>query len=96
MLIEKKTVEYVANLSRIKLDDSQTALMQNELGKILEYMEVLQNVDTEGVEPLSHVFSVTNVTRPDEVTGHFERERLLQNAPDRTDEAFVVPKAGAA
>ncbi|MCL2223512.1 MAG: Asp-tRNA(Asn)/Glu-tRNA(Gln) amidotransferase subunit GatC [Defluviitaleaceae bacterium] len=93
MLIDKKTVDYVAGLSRIQLDESQTELMQTELGKILDYMKILQNVNTEGVEPLSHVFSMTNVTRPDEVTGHFKREHLLANAPDRTDEAFVVPKA---
>jgi aspartyl-tRNA(Asn)/glutamyl-tRNA(Gln) amidotransferase subunit C len=93
MLIDKKTVEYVANLSRIQLDDSQSRLMQNELGKILDYMEILKNVDTEGIEPLSHVFSKTNVTRPDVIGKHFDRELLLQNAPERTGEAFVVPKA---
>jgi len=92
-MIDKKTVEYVANLSRIQLDDSQTTLMQNELGKILKYMEVLQSVNTDGVEPMSHVFSMTNVTRPDVTGGHFDRALLLSNAPDRTEEAFVVPKA---
>jgi aspartyl-tRNA(Asn)/glutamyl-tRNA(Gln) amidotransferase subunit C len=91
-MIDKKTVEYVANLSRIQLDNSQTTLMQNELGKILEYMEILQSVQTDGVEPLSHVFSMTNVTRPDTAGGHFDKERLLANAPDRTEGAFVVPK----
>jgi len=93
MVIDKKTVDYVANLSRIELDDSQTTLMQNELGKIIGYMEILQNVDTSGIEPLSHVFSATNMTRPDEAGGHYKRELLLANAPERTDEAFVVPKA---
>jgi aspartyl-tRNA(Asn)/glutamyl-tRNA(Gln) amidotransferase subunit C len=92
-VIEKKTVEYVAELSRIKLDEAQTELMQDELGKIIEYMEILKSVDTEGIEPLSHVFSMTNVLRADEVHEHFPRELLLENAPDRTEGAFVVPKA---
>jgi aspartyl-tRNA(Asn)/glutamyl-tRNA(Gln) amidotransferase subunit C len=92
-MIDSKTVDYVANLSRIRLDDEQSEIMQKELGKILDYMEILQSVDTSGIEPLSHVFSVTNVTRPDEAGEHFERELLLANAPDSTHEAFVVPKA---
>jgi len=86
-------VEYVAKLSRIRLDSEQAALMQNELGRILEYMEVLKSVDTDGIEPLSHVFSVTNVVRSDAVGGHFDRALLLRNAAESTDETFVVPKA---
>ena len=92
MEIDKKMVDYVANLSRIQLNDQQTETMQNELSKILKLMETLKAVDTEGIEPLSHVFSVTNVLRPDVVHEHFNRESLLQNAPDCTEEAFVVPK----
>lgn len=92
MKLDKKTVEYVANLSRIKLDERQSELMQSELGKILDYMEMLKSVDTEGIEPLSHVFERTNVTRADEIWSPFAREIILQSAPESTSEAFVVPK----
>ena len=86
-------VAYVAELSRIQLDDQQFGLMQAELGKILHYMEILQAVDTDGVAPLSHVFPVTNVVRSDAVSGHFDRALLLRNAPVCSEEAFIVPKA---
>ncbi|MCL2217990.1 MAG: Asp-tRNA(Asn)/Glu-tRNA(Gln) amidotransferase subunit GatC [Defluviitaleaceae bacterium] len=92
MVIDEKMVEYVAKLSRIQLDSEQAAAMQSELGKILEYMEVLKTVDTESVEPMAYAFSLTNVVRHDVVSGHFDRDLLLENAPERTDEAFVVPK----
>jgi len=93
MSIDEKMVDYIAKLSRIQLNGEQSVLMQKELGKILEYMEILKCVDTNGIEPLSHIFSMTNVTRPDVVCEHFDRELLLRNAPEKTDEAFVVPKA---
>ena len=76
MIIDEKMVEYVANLSRIKLDKEQSSLMVQDLGKILEYMDILKTVDTDGVEPLSHVFPVTNVVRTDVVSEHFDRALL--------------------
>jgi len=93
MMIDKQMVEYVAGLSQIKLNEEQSVLMQTELSKILGYIELLKEVDTDGVEPLSHVFSMTNVMRPDVIGEHFKREVLLQNAPEATDEFFAVPKA---
>jgi len=93
MVIDKEMVEYVANLSRIQLDSKQSELMVQALGTIVEYIDLLKTVDTDGIEPLSHVFPLTNVTRPDVVSEHFDRELLLQNAPDSTDEFFVVPQA---
>ena len=93
MIIDKQMIEYVANLSQIKLTEEQSLLMEMELSKILGYMELLKEVDTDGIEPLSHVFSVTNVTRHDVIGEHFKRDLLLQNATEATDEVFVVPKA---
>lgn len=92
MQITKELVEYVATLSRIKLDDAQAEKMQAELGAVIDYMEVLNKLDTTDVEPLSHVFSITNVMREDEVVPSADREQLLKNAPEHTDETFVVPK----
>ena len=92
MKITKEIVERVAELSRIKLDKDATVKMQTELGAVLEYMEILNSLDTEGVEPLSHIFPINNVMREDIVADSFDREEILKNSPDRTKEAFVVPK----
>lgn len=92
MLITKELVEYVAELSRIKLDEQSCDKMEKELGAIVEYMEVLNKLDTDGVEPLSHVFNITNVMREDEVKESYDRAEILKNAPESTDETFVVPK----
>lgn len=92
MQITKELVRYVANLSRIKLDEAGEEKMQSELAAVIDYMEVLNKLDTENIEPLSHVFSITNVVRDDEVNASYDRADLLKNAPDHTDETFVVPK----
>lgn len=92
MQITKELVEYVAELSRIKLDDASCAKMQSELGAIVGYMEILNQLDTEKVEPLSHVFNITNVMRDDDVKESYNREDILKNAPEHTDETFIVPK----
>ena len=92
MQISKELVEYVANLSRIKLDDKQSEKMQSELASVIEYMEVLNKLDTENIEPLSHIFNITNVMRDDENKESHNRDELLINAPEHTDETFVVPK----
>jgi len=92
MQVTKELVGYVAELSRIKLDEAQTEKMQNELGAVIDYMDVLNRLDTDGVEPLSHVFNITNVMRSDDVKPSYDRELLLSNAPERTDETVIVPK----
>ncbi len=92
MQITKELVEYVAELSRIKLDGASTEKMQKELGAIVDYMEILNQLDTENVEPLSHVFSITNVMREDEIVPSYTRAEILKNAPEHTDETFIVPK----
>ena len=92
MQITKELVEYVAELSRIKLDERSTEKMQKELGAIVDYMEILNQLDTENVEPLSHVFRITNVMREDDVKPSYDRADILQNAPEHTDETFIVPK----
>ena len=94
MQITKELVEYVAELSRIKLDEASTEKMQKELGAIVDYMEILNQLDTENVEPLSHVFSITNVMREDEVKASYYRAEILKNAPEHTDETFIVTKTG--
>ena len=92
MQITRELVEYVAELSRIKLNEQSAEKMEKELGAIVEYMEILNKLDTDGVEPLSHVFNITNFMRDDEVVPSYDREAILKNAPEHTDETVVVPK----
>ena len=92
MQITKELVQYVAELSRIKLSEQDAENMQNDLGAIVNYMEILNKLDTEGVEPISHIFNITNVMREDKVVESYDRAEILKNAPERTDETVVVPK----
>jgi aspartyl-tRNA(Asn)/glutamyl-tRNA(Gln) amidotransferase subunit C len=92
MEITEDLVSYVAELSRIKLDEQQTSKMQKEIGALVEYMEILNTLDTSDIEPISHVFDVKNVLRKDEVRESYDRSELLKNAPDHTEESLIVPK----
>lgn len=92
MEITENLVSYVAELSRIKLDGGQTEKMQREIGALVEYMDILNTLDTSDVEPISHVFDVKNVLRVDDVKDSYERSELLKNAPIHTEESAVVPK----
>ncbi|MBP0974755.1 MAG: Asp-tRNA(Asn)/Glu-tRNA(Gln) amidotransferase subunit GatC [Oscillospiraceae bacterium] len=92
MQITKELVSYVAQLSRIKLDDSETEEMQKQMGAIVDYMDIINQLDTDAIEPLSHIFSITNVMRDAVTAPSYDREEILKNAPEHTAEAFVVPK----
>ena len=92
MKITEELVDYVSELSRLKLPEEERAAMAAELEKIVDYMDVLNGLDTAGVEPLSHVFPVKNVLRADEVQPSCDRDALLAGAPASDGEAFLVPK----
>lgn len=93
MKITSEMVDYVATLSRLKPGELEKAKMAEDLERIVSYMDVLNTLDTADVEPLSHVFPVKNVMRPDQVAPSFPRADLLWNAPEHDEEAFLVPKA---
>ena len=92
MKITDELVAYLAELSKIKLSDDQKVKVKRELCDILDHMDILNRLDTDNIEPLSHIFTVTNVMREDEVCSSYKREELLKNAPECTEETFVVPK----
>ena len=93
MKITEELVDYVSELSRLRLPEGEKAAMAAELEKIVDYMDVLSGLDTTGVEPLSHVFPVKNVLRADQVAPSCDREALLAGAPASDGEAFLVPRA---
>jgi len=92
MKITEELVNHLAKQARLELDGAGCVLMAEELDKLVGYMEILNTVDTTGIEPLTHICQTTNVMRPDVVTQTVDRATLLKNAPEHTDEAFVVPK----
>ena len=91
-MISKEVVEKVAKLSRLNLDEEEIALYADQLSQILDTMEGLQQIDTEGVAPLAHVLPIENVLREDEVGECFTQEKVLANAPEQADGMFQVPK----
>ena len=92
MKMTEELVAHVAKLSHIQLDDAQTARMVAEMQKMVGHMDALRAVDTEGIAPMTHIFPTVNVMRPDVVTASLDRAALLANAPEHTEEAFVVPR----
>lgn len=87
-----ETMEYLEILSQISLTEEEKQETAGELKKILAYMEKLEELDTDGVEPMSHVFPVQNVFREDIVERENQREALLENAPQKKEGQYLVPK----
>lgn len=90
--IERKDVEYVADLARLALNDEEKSLFVEQLGQILEYAEALSEVPTDGVEPTAHAVPVQNVLRDDEDRPSWPKEQILANAPHEQDGYFRVPR----
>ena len=92
MAITIEQVEHIARLARLQFSDAEKEMLSEELSQILQYMEKLNELDTEGVEPLSHPTEWVNIMRPDEVQPSLTREEALKNAPSKQDGFFKVPK----
>lgn len=90
--ITRADVEYVAALAQLSLDDAATERLVGELGEILAYMDLLNELDTGGVEPMMHVLDIANVYRDDVVAPSLPRELALRNAPKTDGEYFIVPR----
>ena len=91
-MIRKEVVEKVAKLSRLELDEAEVELYAEQLNQILDTMQGLQQIDTEGVVPLAHVLPIENVLRDDVVGESFTQEIVLANAPEQAEGMFQVPK----
>ena len=90
--VDDATSEYVGILAKLELNKEEQEQAKKDMGEMLDYIDKLGELDTSGVEPLSHVFPVHNVFREDEVNEHDGRENTLANAPERNGDSFVVPK----
>ena len=91
-IISDETIEYVGILAKLELSDEEKEQAKKDMANMLDYIETLNELDTSGVEPMSHVFPVNNVFREDVVTNGDDREEILANAPEAKEGAFVVPK----
>lgn len=90
--ISDETIEYVGILAKLELSGEEKENAKSDMEKMLDYIDTLNELDTAGIEPMSHVFPVNNVFREDEVTNGDGREATLENAPERKEDTFVVPK----
>lgn len=91
-IISDETIEYVGILAKLELSDGEKEQAKKDMGAMLDYVDKLNELDTDGVEPLSHIFPVNNVFREDEVTNEDDREHMLANAPEEKDGMYRVPK----
>ena len=92
MSITDKDVQYIAKLARLKVEDHEVGKLAEELGSILGYIQKLGELNTDGVEPTSHVLDLYSVTREDEVKPSLGTELALSNAPESDHGHFKVPK----
>ena len=91
-IISDETIEYVGILAKLELSEEEKEKAKKAMGSMLDYIDKLNELDTTGVEPMSHVFPVQNVFREDVVVNGDDRENILKNAPEEKDGSFVVPK----
>ncbi len=92
MSVTRKEVEHIAKLANLQLNEAELEDYTLQLNKILEYVEKLNELDTENVKPLSHPVEGVNVFREDIMKPSVDREEALKNAPSKDDEFFKVPK----
>ncbi|MCI5603351.1 MAG: Asp-tRNA(Asn)/Glu-tRNA(Gln) amidotransferase subunit GatC [Lachnospiraceae bacterium] len=91
-VISDETIDYVGILAKLELSGEEKEQAKKDMANMLDYIDKLNELDTEGVEPMSHVFPVNNVFREDVVTNGDDRENILKNAPEEKDGMFNVPK----
>ena len=91
MAISREQVDKVSLLGRLLLSEDELEEMTRQLGRILDYMDLLSEVDTQQVEPMAHALDLSDVFRDDEVRPSLARDRALANAPNRDDECYLVP-----
>ena len=92
MEVNDAMIEKLAHLARLKFNDAEKEEIKYDLQRMISFVEKLNELDLEGVEPLVHMTDEINVLREDEVKGSISREEALKNAPLHDDQFFKVPK----
>ncbi len=91
MAITREQVEKVSMLGRLLLSEDELDTMTAQMGRILGYMDLLSEVDTEEVEPMAHPLDVSDIFRDDTVGESLPREQALANSPNADDACYLVP-----
>ena len=92
MTIDLKTIKHISKLSRISVDDEKAKKLEGDLNSIFEFIEKLNELKTEDVEPLTSIAETTLKFRSDEVKSKNIRNQILKNSPENNEDFFVVPK----
>ena len=90
--ITREDVEYVTGLAQLELDDATKERLAGEMGDILAYMDKLNELDTDNIEPMMYAQEMINVYRDDEIQPSLDRGDALRNAPRTDGEYFLVPR----
>ena len=93
--ISDETIEYVGILAKLELSGEEKENAKSDMEKMLDYIDTLNELDTAGAEPMSHIFPVSNVFREDVVTNGDDHENMLKNAPEARNGSYQVPKTVA-
>lgn len=91
-IINDSIIEYVGILAKLELSQEEKEAAKNDMGRMLDYIDKLNELDTSEVQPLSHIFPINNVFREDVVTNGDDKENILKNAPEQKNSMFKVPK----
>ena len=92
MTIDLKTIKHISKLSRISVDDEKAKKLEGDLNSIFEFIEKLNELKTEDIEPLTSIAETTLKFRSDEVKSKNIRKQILKNSPENNEDFFVVPK----
>ena len=92
MTIDLKTIKHISKLSRISVDDAKANKLAGDLNSIFDFIEKLNELNTDNVEPLTSVAETILKLRADEVKSENIRDQILKNSPDENEDFFVVPK----
>jgi len=92
MTIDLKTIKHISKLSRISVDDVKAKKLAGDLNSIFEFIEKLNELNTDDVEPLTSIAETTLKLRADEVKSKDIRDQILKNSPDENEDFFVVPR----
>ncbi len=92
MAISREEVEHIAHLARLTLTEEEITLYSKQLNDILKYIDKLNELDIDQIEPMSHVLDIINVMREDKHLPSLSREEVMANAPDHDNKHFKVPR----
>ena len=92
MTIDLKTIKYISKLSRISVDDEKAKKLAGDMNSIFDFIEKLNELDTDNVEPLTSIAETTLKLRADEVKSENIRDQILKNSPEENEDFFVVPR----